>query len=125
LIDIDNFKQVNDKWGHSVGDHALAKTASIFQSMIRKQDWVGRWGGEEFLMILPGSPGCDAEALAERVRSGIASSEYRHGTASFGITISIGVTCAKPTDPIDQILKNADKALYRAKRTKNTVREAS
>lgn len=125
LIDIDNFKQVNDKWGHSVGDHALAKTASIFQSMIRKQDWVGRWGGEEFLMILPGSPGCDAEALAERVRSGIASSEYRHGNASFGITISIGVTCAKPTDPIDQILKNADKALYRAKRTKNTVREAS
>lgn len=125
LIDIDNFKQVNDRWGHSAGDHALAKTANIFQSMIRKQDWVGRWGGEEFLMILLGSPYCDAESLAERVRSRIASAEYRHRNASFGITISIGITCAKPFDPIDQILRNADKALYRAKRTKNAVRVAN
>jgi len=119
LIDIDNFKQVNDRWGHSVGDYVLVKTASIFQSMIRKQDWVGRWGGEEFLFIVPGS--CDAEVLAERVRSEIASSRYSHGAASFGITVSIGVACAKQSDQIDQILKKADRALYRAKLTKNTV----
>jgi diguanylate cyclase (GGDEF)-like protein len=121
LIDIDNFKQVNDRWGHSVGDDVLVKTAAIFQSMVRKQDWVGRWGGEEFLMILPGSPDCDAEALAERVRSEIASSEYSYGVESFGITVSIGVACAKPSDQIDEILKKADQALYRAKRTKNAV----
>lgn len=124
LIDIDDFKQVNDRWGHSVGDHALIKTAGIFQSMIRKQDWVGRWGGEEFLMILPGSPHCDAESLAERVRSEIANSKYSHGAASFGITISIGITCAKPSDQIDRILKNVDTALHRAKLTKNTVSAA-
>ena len=125
LIDIDNFKQVNDRWGHSVGDDVLVKTAGIFQSMVRKQDWVGRWGGEEFLMILPGSPDCDAESLAERVRSEIASSEYCYGVESFGITVSIGITCAKPSDQIDEILKKADQALYRAKRTKNAVSAAT
>jgi diguanylate cyclase (GGDEF)-like protein len=123
MIDIDNFKQVNDRWGHSAGDYVLTKTASVFQSMIRKQDWVGRWGGEEFLMIMPGH--CDTELLAERVRREIARTEYRSGAASFGITISIGIACAKPADEIDQILKNADKALYRAKLTKNTVSTAS
>ncbi|RPI93245.1 MAG: GGDEF domain-containing protein [Chloroflexi bacterium] len=122
LIDIDNFKQVNDRWGHSVGDEVLAKTAGIFQSMIRKHDWIGRWGGEEFLMILPGP--CDAELLGERVRSEIARSEYSHGAASFHITISIGVTCAHPTSTVDGILKDADGALYRAKLTKNTVSAA-
>jgi diguanylate cyclase (GGDEF)-like protein len=119
LIDIDNFKQVNDRWGHAVGDHVLVKTAGIFQSMIRKQDLVGRWGGEEFLIIVPGT--CDAMALAERVRSELANAAFSYGAASFGITISIGVTCAKQSDQIDQILRSADKALYESKRTKNTV----
>ena len=122
LIDIDNFKQVNDRRGHAVGDDVLVETASIFESMIRKQDWVGRWGGEEFLMILPGP--CNAELLAERVRREIANSKYSHGAASFSITISIGVACAKQSDQIDQILKNADQALYKAKLTKNTVSTA-
>ncbi len=119
LIDIDNFKQVNDRWGHAVGDYVLVKAAGIFQSILRKHDWVGRWGGEEFLIILPGP--CDAGLVAERVRSEIANSEYSHGAASFGITVSIGVVCAKQPDQIDQILKNADEALYNAKLTKNTV----
>jgi diguanylate cyclase (GGDEF)-like protein len=123
LIDIDNFKQVNDRWGHAVGDAVLVKTAGIFQSMIRKQDWVGRWGGEEFLIIVPGP--CDAEALAERVRHEIAKSKHSRGAASFGITVSIGVACAKQSDQIDQILKNADQALYKAKLTKNTVSTAT
>lgn len=122
LIDIDNFKQVNDRWGHAVGDYVLVKTAGIFQSIIRKHDWVGRWGGEEFLIILPGP--CDAGLLAERVRSEIADSEYSHGAASFGITVSIGVACAQHSDQIDEILKNADQALYTAKLTKNTVSTA-
>ena len=123
LIDIDNFKQVNDRWGHSEGDHVLVKTASIFQSMIRKQDWVGRWGGEEFLMIVPGD--CDTHVMAERVRHEVANAKYSYGTASFGITISIGVTCVKPSDEIDQILKRADIALYEAKQTKNAVSVAA
>jgi diguanylate cyclase (GGDEF)-like protein len=119
LIDIDNFKRVNDRWGHAVGDDVLVKTASILQSMIRKQDLVGRWGGEEFLIIVPGP--CDVKILAERVRNEIASAQHSHATASFGITVSIGVACAKSTEQVDQILQNADKALYQAKQTKNTV----
>jgi diguanylate cyclase (GGDEF)-like protein len=119
LIDIDNFKQVNDRWGHTVGDEVLVKTASIFQAMIRKQDLVGRWGGEEFLIIVPGP--CDAKALAERVRCEIADAKFSHGTASFSITASIGVACVKDSDQIDEILKAADHALYRSKRTKNAV----
>jgi len=119
LIDIDDFKLVNDRWGHSVGDEVLVRTASLFQSMIRKQDLVGRWGGEEFLIIVPGS--CESPILAERVRSEIAKSEYHHGTVSFGITVSIGIACAGSEDQVDQILKNADKALYQAKIRKNTV----
>jgi diguanylate cyclase (GGDEF)-like protein len=110
---------VNDRWGHAVGDEVLVKTASIFRSMVRKQDLVGRWGGEEFLLIVPGP--CGAEALAERMRSEIANARYGYGAASFGITISIGVVCAKQSDQIDQILMKADQALYRAKLTKNTV----
>jgi len=123
LIDIDDFKQVNDRWGHSAGDDALVKIASLFQSMIRKQDLVGRWGGEEFLIILPGP--CSAEVLAERVRSEIAGAEYSHGTASFHITVSVGVAGANQASVVDEILKKADDALYRAKLIKNTVRVAN
>jgi diguanylate cyclase (GGDEF)-like protein len=119
LIDIDDFKHVNDRWGHVTGDAVLTKTASLFQSMIRKQDLVGRWGGEEFLIIVPGP--CDAVVLAERIRSEIAGMEYRHGTASFHITISIGIACANQTSLEDEILKKADDALYKAKSTKNAV----
>ena len=123
LIDIDDFKQVNDRWGHAVGDEVLSKTASLFQSMIRKQDLVGRWGGEEFLVIVPGP--CDVEALAERIRSEIAAAEYSHGKGSFHITVSIGIACANQTSIGDEILKQADDALYTAKATKNAIRIAN
>lgn len=123
LIDIDDFKKVNDRWGHAVGDAVLAKTASLFQSMIRKQDLVGRWGGEEFLMILPGPS--EAEMLAERIRSEVDTAEYNHGNGLFHITVSIGIACANQTSLGDAILKQADEALYTAKLTKNAVRAAN
>lgn len=119
LIDIDNFKKVNDRWGHAVGDDVLVKTASVLQSMIRKQDLVGRWGGEEFLVVVPGP--CDGKVMAERMRSAVANVKHTYGAISFGITVSIGVACGKSTDQIDRILSDADDALYQSKRTKNTV----
>lgn len=122
LIDIDNFKQINDRWGHAAGDEVLVHTAALFQSLIRKQDWVGRWGGEEFLVILSGD--CDAAALAERLRSELAAFEFTHGGASFGITVSIGIACGRPAEPLDQVLRDADRAMYQAKRTKNAVSAA-
>jgi diguanylate cyclase (GGDEF)-like protein len=123
LIDIDDFKQVNDRWGHSVGDHVLTRTAEVFQSMLRKQDWVGRWGGEEFLVIVPGP--CDGDALAERIRCKVAASKYRQAGETFHITVSIGVACANQTNTVDEILKKADDALYLAKKTKNAVSVAA
>jgi diguanylate cyclase (GGDEF)-like protein len=119
LIDIDDFKQVNDRWGHTVGDEVLARTASLFQSMIRKQDLVGRWGGEEFLIIVPGP--CEVHLLAERVRSEIAAVEYHTGSNTFHITVSIGIACGNARSMEDEILKEADDALYKAKLTKNAV----
>jgi diguanylate cyclase (GGDEF)-like protein len=119
LIDIDDFKRVNDRWGHAVGDEVLVKTARIFHSMIRKQDLVGRWGGEEFLIIVPGP--CDGQVLAERVRREIAAAKFSSGAIMFGITVSIGVFCAQSSDQIDQILRRVDDALYQSKRRKNTV----
>ncbi|MGE5374225.1 MAG: GGDEF domain-containing protein [Bacteroidota bacterium] len=119
LIDIDNFKLVNDRWGHITGDEVLVKIAGIFQSMIRRQDWVGRWGGEEFLMIVPGPT--DVQVLAERVRIEVASATFAHAGESFGITVSIGVASVSHAEPIDQVLHDADMALYQAKQTRNTV----
>jgi diguanylate cyclase (GGDEF)-like protein len=122
LIDIDDFKQVNDRWGHAVGDQVLANTAEVFQSTLRKQDWVGRWGGEEFLVIVSGP--CDGGVLAERIRCEVERSEYRQAGEAFHITVSIGVACANQTNTIDEILKRADDALYQAKNTKNAIRMA-
>jgi diguanylate cyclase (GGDEF)-like protein len=102
-----------------MGDRVLVQTASIFQSMIRKQDWVGRWGGEEFLIIVPGPS--DVQTLAERVRDEVANARFVHGSQSFGITVSIGVASVKHDEPIDQVLRDADTALYHAKQTKNTI----
>ena len=123
LIDIDDFKQVNDRWGHAIGDEVLVQTAGLFQSMIRKQDLVGRWGGEEFLIVVPGQ--CNAEILAERIRSEIAAAEYTHRNATLQITVSIGIACCDGTSLEDEILKRADDALYPAKSTKNAVRIAA
>ena len=121
LIDIDNFKQLNDKHGHDVGDQALIKTAQIFNSKIRKQDIVGRWGGEEFLMILPDTPLQNAKNLAERLRSDISEVKFNGMTKPIQITISIGVASSKGCVTTDEILKKADDALYVAKVTKNAT----
>ncbi len=124
LIDLDNFKQTNDKYGHAMGDHALIKTAQIFQSAIRKQDIVGRWGGEEFLIILPGTTEQNAKILAERLRSEIANAEFKNLTLTVKITISIGIAFSDQADSMDVILKKADDALYVAKATRDAVATA-
>ena len=122
LIDLDDFKQINDRHGHAMGDFALIELAKIFQEAIRKQDIVGRWGGEEFLMILPNTNMDNARTLAERLSEQISEINFSKESSSLHITISIGIAYASEADEsIDTILKKADDALYLAKATKNTV----
>lgn len=112
IIDIDHFKSVNDTYGHQVGDKVLIEMANIIQNNLRKTDFVGRLGGEEFVIICPESNIEDLTSLMEMFREKIATYDFdvvHNKTASFGLTLS------KKGDSIQSILQRADKALYAAK----------
>lgn len=124
MADIDHFKQINDVHGHLAGDVALRDTASKLTSGIRPYDSVGRYGGEEFLLILPG---CDQDAgqgLAERLRSDFELNPVITSEGIFDITLSFGAVAVDPSTnhELDDIIGVADAALYRAKeKGRNTV----
>lgn len=116
MIDIDHFKRVNDRYGHAIGDSVLRHFAATARQVLRKVDLLGRLGGEEFAVLLPGTDPEGAQQLAERLRQTIASSPARTAVGSIGITVSIGITLFAPTDlTADAVLIRADRALYRAK----------
>lgn len=121
LIDLDNFKLVNDKHGHAIGDIALLKTVQIFQSAIRKEDIVGRWGSEEFLVILPNTPIENAHILAERIRNDISSANFKITPIYVKLTVSVGIASSKHANTMDDLLKKAYDAMYSAKAIKDTV----
>ena len=117
LADLDHFKSVNDTYGHSTGDVVLHHVAQKIRSVIRTYDLVGRYGGEEFLIVLPGCDATNAEQNAERIRLAVASEAIPSaGNVEVKPTVSMGVVsvCA-PTD-YQAVLNAADEALYRAKR---------
>jgi two-component system, cell cycle response regulator len=116
LIDVDGFKGMNDLLGHLTGDRILQSAASVFQSNLRKRDRVGRFGGDEFLIVLPETGAKGALQLAERLRLGLETSVAATLGLSINVTASFGVAsaCANQTTPED-ILEQADRALYRAK----------
>ena len=120
LIDIDNFKRVNDNYGHQTGDYALKKVASAIQETIREVDLFGRYGGEEFLIILPSTELYDAAIVAEKIRKTIAELKLEAENIeneSFMLTISLGVADTHTGSPktVKELLYNADKALFQAK----------
>ncbi|MBF0102842.1 MAG: GGDEF domain-containing protein [Desulfobacterales bacterium] len=112
LMDIDHFKEVNDTYGHQCGDKVLIDIANILKDRIRKTDFVGRWGGEEFLIICTETNLSDAHFLAEGIRKIIETYNFPIAGSK---TVSFGVTERKPDDTIEHILARADAALYRAK----------
>ena len=119
MVDLDRFKQVNDTQGHLVGDLVLRETAHRMAASVRNYDWVGRYGGEEFLIVVPG---CDVDALlvsAERLRASIAGSPVETTAGRVAVTLSIGVVSAMPPGPsapsFEKLLCAADTALYKAK----------
>lgn len=120
LFDLDGFKAINDQKGHSVGDRLLAAVGQRVRSTLRTGDVLGRWGGDEFLAILPDTSRRAAVGLAERVRSALAS--QKGGSLGTAVTASFGVATFRAGDPIAEPISRADKALYLAKtRGRNRV----
>ncbi|MED5622269.1 GGDEF domain-containing protein [Ideonella sp. BN130291] len=115
MVDLDHFKAVNDRHGHLAGDAALRHVARMLRRTVRKSDWLARFGGEEFVVLMPGTGQALAEAAAERMRlAACQPGEARTGLAT-GLTVSIGVTQWQPGEPIEVTLRRADEALYQAK----------
>lgn len=120
LVDIDHFKKVNDTWGHQVGDLVLKHVSRIFVEVLRQTDMVARFGGEEFVILLPHTQESESYNLAERLRKTVESTPLQfmsEGTlAEIRVTISIGSACLLPeSDSAFDLLERADKAMYRAK----------
>ncbi len=117
FIDIDNFKAVNDSYGHEVGDRALHRVAQICQSSVRDEDKVGRFGGEEFIAILPGTGEKNANFVAERIRKSIAESPLNVDGEILTLTVSVGISEYHPRfEATRDMLNAADRALFAAKR---------
>jgi diguanylate cyclase (GGDEF)-like protein len=118
MIDIDDFKRVNDSYGHQAGDEVLRQTAALLRRSLRVTDFIARYGGEEFTVILPRTNSAGAYRAAENLRSAFMSHEFALQNAMTRITISIGIACCATFDHLDaqEIIMRADSALYRAKR---------
>lgn len=114
MLDLDRFKQINDQHGHQAGDQILRELATLLQEECREADTVGRWGGEEFMAILPQIGVHDATEAASRIRKAIANHEFHD---ALDVTVSIGVAEHQVREPIERLVARADEALYQAKRT--------
>ena len=117
LCDLDRFKSINDEHGHEAGDAALTQAAAILRASLRESDWLGRWGGEEFIAVLPATHAAGAHHVAEKMRAAIEQAAFERVPG--GATISLGVATSQkiddPTVEWDLLLKEADRRLYRAK----------
>lgn len=112
LIDIDHFKKFNDKFGHLIGDKVLIHVANLLKQCCRRMDMLGRWGGEEFLLICPNTNLEDIKVLSEKIRSTV---ENNHLKNIDGVTVSLGIAEMSVNDNSNTLLNRADKALYLAK----------
>jgi two-component system, cell cycle response regulator len=117
IADLDHFKQVNDTHGHATGDVVLKLTASRIRSVLRGYDAVGRMGGEEFLLLLPGCNDQEAVEIAERARAAVAAEPMAGPSGPVPISMSVGVACSPLGEPAEvaPLIEAADAALYRAK----------
>lgn len=123
LVDIDHFKSVNDNHGHNAGDSVLRDAANLLSKELRSEDIIGRWGGEEFVILLPDTSPDQAFEVAQKLRQRLAKMSTLTGSMCLQITASFGVSYTETMRPMVEVLANADDALYQAKRDgRNLVR---
>jgi len=115
MIDLDHFKQFNDRNGHPAGDEVLRGIAAVLRRTTRTMDLLARYGGEEFAVIMPGAVLDDAKSAAERVRGAIADAGFRYDGKSFQVTVSVGVAELQSGENVSRLVRRADEALYAAK----------
>jgi diguanylate cyclase (GGDEF)-like protein len=126
FIDVDGFKRINDTFGHLVGSQALAEMGQVLKKMVRETDVVGRYGGDEFVIVLPETPLNGAMVIAERIRKKVEECDFVAQNLSIRLTVSLGVAnCPKHTLTAEGLIKKADAAMYRAKElSKNSIKVA-
>jgi len=115
FLDIDDFKNVNDRYGHQVGDETLKLVARVLLNNLRQFDLAGRWGGEEFVVVTPNIDATNIQAMAERLRVLVQKSDLRVAPHVVQVTVSIGATLPRPQDTIDSLIERADNLMYRSK----------
>ncbi len=116
MIDLDWFKSVNDRFGHLAGDQVLRRVVERIRQCLRASDAIGRYGGEEFVLLLQGADEHAGTRLVERVRGAIADTDWSDIGPGLKVSVSCGIASVRPTDTLDGVLERADKALYAAKR---------
>lgn len=116
MIDLDWFKSINDRFGHLVGDQVLRRVVDRVRECLRSSDVIGRFGGEEFVLLLQGVDANGAARLVERIRVAIMMADWSDLGAGLEVSVSCGITSVRPTDALEAVLARADEALYAAKR---------
>jgi diguanylate cyclase (GGDEF)-like protein len=117
ILDIDHFKEINDQYGHQGGDMVLAEAASVFRKELRVYDTAARYGGDEFVAVIPGASLSEAVAVAERIRDSVEKSRFSERMEDVSLTVSIGIAVypSPGIETMEDFIREADGALYRAK----------
>ena len=115
MLDVDHFKQINDQLGHDVGDRVLVELGQVLSQSLRPEDTVGRLGGEEFLLVLPGVDTWEAARVGERLRQRVEDLQVTEAGRVLRVTVSVGVATAAGHTPYTELLKRADRTMYAAK----------
>jgi diguanylate cyclase (GGDEF)-like protein len=115
LSDIDHFKRFNDTHGHACGDHVLREAAGTLRATVREQDMLARWGGEEFIMLLPETDAPSAALTADRSREAVAATSYAHEGQALHVSMTFGVSEFRSGMSLEECVRDADRALYEGK----------
>ncbi len=116
MVDIDHFKKFNDTYGHQVGDNVLQQVAALLRKTMRESDLVGRFGGEEMAVVLPGTEATEACLASERARRAIEQAVFTYGRQQLQVTVSVGAAQCLTAETATRLIKRTDEALYAAKK---------